>query len=66
MPAFNNNRSLNDLHKNIHNVNIMIYISDVNLDNAPMRVLPNLIKNICNSIKKPKTIQHQCSQAGIR
>ena len=53
MPAFNNNRSLNDLHKkNIHNVNIMIYISDVNLENAPMRVLPKSHKKYIQYNKK--------------
>ena len=53
MPAFNNKRSLNELHKkNIHNVNIMIYVNDVNLDNAPMRVLPKSHKKYLQFNKK--------------
>lgn len=59
--AFNNNRKIDELIKNkIHVCNIMIYVSDVNLDNAPMRVLPDshkkyneINKLISNSTKIP-------------
>ena len=50
--AFNNNRKIDELIKNqIHVCNIMIHVSDVNLDNAPMRVLPNSHKKY-NEINK--------------
>ena len=59
--AFNNNRKIDDLIKNeIHVCNIMIYLSDVNLENAPMRVLPyshkkynDINKLISNSTNTP-------------
>ena len=41
MAAFNNNKKIESLFsKNIHNCNIMIYLSDVDQNTAPMRVLP--------------------------